>query len=231
MEDRFERRFAAGCAIVGSVALFLGTYLHPMDADPHDAVAAFAEYAADRLWVTSHLTQFAGVVLMVAALLIIAKRLEHTESNTWARLGSAGAVAGMALAAALQAVDGVALKVMVDAWAAAPTGEKAMVFQGAFAVRQIETGLAAMFALLMGCAVTLYGVALWHAWWFPRWLAVLAIVGGVSTAAGGIAIAYTGFSSLAMSINMPANSMLLLWMLGVGGVLSREQRSVSRGGA
>jgi hypothetical protein len=58
------------CAIAGSLLLLLGTYLHPMPADPNDAVAAFTEYAADRLWVASHLTQLAGVTLMVGGALV-----------------------------------------------------------------------------------------------------------------------------------------------------------------
>ena len=56
----------------------------------------------------------------------------------------AGAIAAIGISAALQAVDGVALKRMVDVWAASPAASKALAFQAAFAVRQIEVGLAAM---------------------------------------------------------------------------------------
>jgi hypothetical membrane protein len=114
-----ENRIGAICAIGGSVLLLVGTFLHPMNADPHDSVAAFTEYAADQLWVASHLTQLAGVALMMAALVILAKQLE-AECGVWSRLGAGGAIASVAVAAALQAVDGVALKVMVDTWASAP---------------------------------------------------------------------------------------------------------------
>ena len=65
MLSRSESKVAATCALAGSVVLFIGTYLHPLAADPNEAVAAFSEYAADRLWVASHLTQLAGVVLLV----------------------------------------------------------------------------------------------------------------------------------------------------------------------
>ncbi len=43
---------------------------------------------------------------MVAALLILARRLEMGRGAAWARLGSAGAIASLAVAAAVQAVDG-----------------------------------------------------------------------------------------------------------------------------
>src|ERR1700687_704840 len=83
-----ESRIGATCAIVGSVLLFIGTYLHPMGADPNDAVAAFTEYAADRLWVASHLTQLAGVALMVVALLFLTQQLEATRGTARGRIAA-----------------------------------------------------------------------------------------------------------------------------------------------
>ena len=38
----------------------------------------------------------------------------------------------------------------------------------------------------------------------------------------GVVIAYTGFSALAMAINMPANALLLVWMLVLGGCMWRS---------
>jgi hypothetical protein len=193
-----------------------------MGADPHDSIAAFTEYAADLHWVASHLTQLAGIALMVAALLILTKCVEAGPGGAWARLGAGGAVASLAVAAALQAVDGVALKVMVDAWAGAPAEQKAIAFQAAFAVRQIEVGLASMLGLMLGATITVYGVALLSGRSYPTWLGAVAVLGGVPTVVGGIAIAYTGFSGLAMSINMPANLLLLVWMLALGVLMWRQ---------
>ena len=219
MEGRAsEGRSAAVCAIGGSALLFVGTWLHPMGADPNDPVAAFTEYAADRPWVASHLTQLAGVALMAAALLLIMRRLE----GGWPRIASGAAIASLAVAAALQAVDGVALKVMVDTWAAAPASEKDAALRAAFAVRQVEVGMASMASLLLGLTATASGVALWREPAVPRWLGGLAILGGVPTMIAGIAIAYTGFSGLEMAINMPANSLLLIWMLILGAFLWRR---------
>ena len=206
----------AACAIAGSILLFVGTYLHPMGADPNDAVAAFAEYAADHLWVASHLTQLAGVALMVAALLCLTQQLESGNGKAWARIAAASAIASLAVAAALQAVDGIALKKMVDAWAAAPAAAKEGVFHAAFAVRQIEIGLASMVSLSLGLTATVYGVALLADRTYPTWLGGLAVIGGVPTMVAGVVIAHTGFSDLAMMINMPANSLLLVWMLILG---------------
>ena len=105
---RGENRFVGVCAIVGSAVLIIGTWLHPVPNDPNDATAAFVEYAADRLWVLSHLLQLAGVTLMVVALLSIPHRSDVSKGIGWRRLADAGAIAAIAISAALQAVDGVA---------------------------------------------------------------------------------------------------------------------------
>jgi hypothetical protein len=221
--SRGSSRAGAVCAIAGSVSLFVGTYLHPMSADPNDALAAFTEYAADRLWVASHLTQLAGVALMVAALLLLTRQLAAGRAAAWARIAAGAAIASLAVAAALQAVDGVALKAMVNAWAAAPPAEKDGIFHAAFAVRQVEIGLACMVSLALGLTSVLSGVALLIDRTYPRWVGWLAVVGGVPTMVAGVVIAYTGFSELAMDINMPANSVLLVWMLALGAYMWRPR--------
>jgi hypothetical protein len=68
-----------------------------------------------------------------------ARRWSHSRQHSnrvERRLGRlAGTVAGVAVAAALQAVDGIALKVTVDRWAAATGDVRAVVYEAALAVR------------------------------------------------------------------------------------------------
>ena len=203
-------------AILGAGLLLIGTYLHPMSADPNVPAAAFTEYAADPHWVASHLLQLFGVVLLIAALVLFSRRLENGSAVAWTTIIRAGAGASLAMAAALQAVDGIALKVMVDSWAAAAEPEKLALFQAAFAVRQIEVGLASISSLLFGLTVLVYGIALLIDHRFPRWIGALAIASGVPTAISGIVMAYTGFSDLAMLTNMPASLLLILWVVALG---------------
>ncbi len=175
MQKRNISRVGAMCAIAGAALLFIGTFFHPMGVDPSDPVAAFAEYAEDRLWVASHLVQLAGVAAMLAALLLLSGQLEARGCSSVARIATAGAVVSLALAAALQAVDGIALKSMVDAWAAAPVSEKEGMFHATFAVRQIEIGLASMLSLSLGLTMILYGIALLQDKMYPKWFAGVAI--------------------------------------------------------
>ena len=215
-----ESRTGGVCAITGTLLLLVGTYLHPSEADPNNPVAAFTEYAADSLWAISHLTQFTGLALTVAALLLLAHQMELARG--WAQIAKGGAIAGLAVATALQAVDGIALKVMVDTWAAASTTQKEHVFHAAFAVRQIEIGLASLLGVLFGFTVAVYGGMLLVDGTYPRWVGQLAILGGVSTMVAGIVMAFAGFSQLAMAIAMSASSLLLMWTLILGVVMWRR---------
>jgi hypothetical protein len=208
---------------VGGFLLLIGTYLHPMGADPNDPTAAFTEYAADSLWVVSHLTQLAGVMMIVVALVVLSEIMAGGPARPWAVLGSAGAVASLAAAAALQAVDGVALKHMVDRWATADASDRLMIFHAAVGVRQIEVGLASVMSLLFGATFIVYGIAVLAHRDFSKWLAWLAMVGGGGALVSGTVTAYTGFSSLAMNISMSATVTLLVWLVAVALRLLRGQ--------
>lgn len=210
------RKIFALAAITGPLALLVGTLLHPSEADPNAATAAFAEYADARGWIAIHLMQLAGVALMTAALALFSRMIAAGPAAAAAALGKLGAGTTLAIAAALQAVDGIAVKSMVDAWAAAPEGQKEMIFQSAFSVRQIEIGLASIFGLVAGFTVMLYGVAQLTDARFPKWLGLLGLAGGALTFVGGLAVAYSHFSGTAMMINMPAGILVTLWMLALG---------------
>jgi len=200
-------------AVAGALFLFVGTYLHPMAADPNVPSAAFNEYARSEYWVAIHLMQLLGVVLITASLVLLSRKMADGPAAEWATLGAAGAIASLSVASALQAVDGVALKVMVDTWAATPEPAS---FSAAFGVRQIEVGLASIGSLMFGLTAAIYGVAILIDGRFPKWLGAVAIIGGIPTAIAGVVIAGTGFSSTAMVVNMPSNALLILWMIALG---------------
>jgi hypothetical protein len=215
-------RIGVVAAFVGAPTLFVATLLHPMGADPNDAPAAFAEYAADRIWVATHLGQFLGVTILGVALVALASAMEPGAPSAWARIGVVGTAASVATAAALQAVDGVALKRTVDRWAEAAGEARARAFEAAFAVRQIEIGFASLLSLVFGLTIACFAVAILVGRRFPGWLGWIGLVGALGTIAAGIAQAHTGFSSLSMMLSMPASVVLLLWALAVGTLLWRR---------
>jgi hypothetical protein len=117
------------------------------------------------------------------------------------------------MSAALQAVDGIALKAVVDAWSMAEAGAKQSLFDAAFAVRRIEIGFAAMTGGLLGTTILLGSAAMYFDGRFTRWLPAIGIVGGLGVLLGGVAIASTGFSPIARGINMPSSLLLLIWIV------------------
>ncbi|HSK09834.1 MAG TPA: hypothetical protein VK911_09665 [Vicinamibacterales bacterium] len=210
-------------AILGVAVLLAATFLHPMNAPPGDAAAAFAEYAADQYWVATHLGQLLGAVLITGGLIALTGTLSADRARAWGTLGAAAAIANLSLAGALQAVDGIALKVMVDRWAAAAPEARPLALEGAFAVRQIEIGLASISIVFFGLTALLYATALLNDG-RSRWPGWLGIVAGIGTVAAGVVQAHTGFSDLAMAATMPSNLLLLLWLVAVGVLMLRRGR-------
>jgi hypothetical protein len=224
-----QARLGAFALPLGAVVLALATALHPLGADPAEAPAAFAEYAADPHYVWTHLGQFAGFFGLGVGLVALAGTLEAGWAAAWGRAGALGAVAGVAVAAALQAVDGVALKAMVDRWAAAEGPARLMAFEAALALRQLEIGLAGLLSLLSGLCLLAFGLALLPGPRFPAWLGLLALLDGAAMLAAGAAQAATGFSDLAMTLSMAASAVFLLWALLVGLFMGRLRPRQSGG--
>lgn len=203
-------------AFIGAFLLLAGTLMHPTETDPNVPTAAFAEYAANNIWLWSHLTQFFGVVGLGLGFAAFSFTFESGRAEAWARLGLVGTVAIIAVAAALQAVDGIALKSMVDRWATATGDARAVTFEAAFAVRQIEIGLASLFSILSGLTLTFFGIAILFSTRYPLWLGWTGLLNGLGTVASGVTQASTGFSDIAMTLSMTTSVILLGWVVVVG---------------
>ncbi len=222
MVERGLVQTGAASGIVGAAVLLVATLLHPLQADPGDSVAAFQEYAADAHWVTIHLGQFFGVLLMVGGLVALTHTLKEGRRSWIAQLAVFGAISSLATTAVLQAVDGVALKAMVDTWTAAPAPEIAAAFNAALAVRQIEVGMASLMAILFGVTVSLYGLAILSSHIYPGWTGWAALIAGPGILAGGLITAHTGFSRTAMTVAMPFNLLVIGWLIVMGVLMWRR---------
>jgi hypothetical protein len=212
-------------AIVGVVVLFVATLLHPIDAAPSDAPAAFAEYARDRFWVATHLGQLVGAILIASGWVALSWKLRAGKAGAWALFAGLASVASLSLAGALQAVDGIALKLAVDHWSASADGARAAAFEAAFAVRHVEIGLASMVEMFSGVAVMLSGIALVLSPVGRTWLGVFGAVAGMAMSMSGIVKAHGGFSQVGMAVGMPTSVLVLLWSICVGVFLLRSPKS------
>jgi hypothetical protein len=200
--------------LLGAALLTVGTVLHPAHADPDSPAAAFAEYAgvSRGMWVAAHLLQLGGVAGLVLVIVLLARVVNGTRGSGWARVATVLGTAGLAIAAVLQAVDGVALKSVVDLWSDAAE-ERSSLFAAALAVRQVEIGLDALFALLLAATFLAFGIGLLTAPNGSRGLGVLAVVAAGPAAVNGIALALSGFSAAAMLATTVSGVLALAWML------------------
>jgi hypothetical protein len=213
-DPRPPYRFVAALALLGAILLTVGTVLHPAHADAGSPAAAFAEYAGvgRGLWVAAHLLQLGGVAGLVLVIVLVARAVDGARGSAWARVTAVFGTAGLATAAVLQAVDGVALKAVVDLWSGAGEDRPAL-FAAAVGVRQVEIGLDAVFALLLAGAVLAFGIGLLAAPNGSRGLGVLAVVAAGAAAVNGLALALGGFSDTAMVATTMVGALALVWML------------------
>ena len=197
MEDRALLRIGAVSLAAGLVAAVVFEMLHPSREDPNNNPRVFAEYAADNDWISVHLGQLAGALLLIGGLVALCASLAggRPMSAAWARLATAAAITAAAAYGVLQVVDGVALKRAVDAWAAAPVAEKPTAFQAAQTVRWTEYGLNSLTFSLIGLTLLLVGVAMLTGDRFPRWLGAWAIAAGLGYGVKGLGVAYNGFAA------------------------------------
>ena len=210
-------RFGAVSAVLGIVLEVVMDRLHPSGADPNDSAAAFAEYARSDAWTYVHIGQFFGTVLIVLALVAIGRALagQSGAAGALADIGSVTAVLVAAVFAVQMAVDGVALKAAVDAWAGASSAaERSTAFGVAESVRSVEKGLSSFFHLTNGLTLLALGLSAVLGSRLARWLGAVGALAGACFVVGGVIVARTGFSAEANRVLLPALLLSVVFLLG-----------------
>jgi hypothetical protein len=191
-------------ALVTAGALMVGGWLltivatvgfHPGGAEDNHPVI-FSAYAASGAWVAVHVVQFVGVLLALAGLLVLRTLIVTAgPSASLANLATAAAVATAAVWAALQGLDGVALKQAVDSWAASSGPVKAVRLADAEVIRWLEWGFQSYFRMLLGVTFVLIGAALLMSRVVAGWLGWAAVAAGLLSILIGLDVGYSGLAS------------------------------------
>jgi hypothetical protein len=131
--ERLILRLGSVAFLAGLVIIIVSTIFHPSSQPLTNHPLVFAEYAASKTWIGSHIGQFAGLMLVFAggfvALHLFLASSESSVVKALALLGLATTIVAASTFAILQAVDGIALKRAVDSWVAAPADEKSPHFE------------------------------------------------------------------------------------------------------
>ena len=223
MTSGFTRELAltAGLMVTGAAlnAVATWTLLPPRDGADHEAI--FTRYADSGAWVAAHLVQFAGILLGLAGLFVLARAL-RPEAPHLAALAGAGAVATAATLAVVQAVDGVALKQAVDAWVDAAPAEEVTRFGNAETVLWTGWGVQSFFYAVLGLTLVLLGVAVAVSRRFGSWIGSVAVAAGSLSLAIGIDVAYRGSETEFYELSSVGYQLLVL--VFVVGILIAEVR-------
>lgn len=216
MTDRSALRTSSTLLITGSLGHVLVTMLHTGGpANDHEEV--FGDYAASTTWVPVHLAQFVTMALLVAGMVVLCRALtppEAAESSTASllpRLGALAAGVALALYGVLQAVDGVALKHAVDAWAAAPQTDRAARFASAETVRWLEWGTRGYHCLALGAAMLLVGAAVARTSDLPRGLGLLVAASAVPYLVQAWVLGNDGFTEPDTLAILAGEVLLVTW--------------------
>jgi uncharacterized membrane protein HdeD (DUF308 family) len=206
-------RASAALLFGGIVVSIVAGVLHPSHEIPNDHTAVFAEYASSSSWTAVHLGQFVGMAIMIAGLLTLffAFNVRSGLAGWSGRLGAVAASAALALYGVLQAVDGVALKQAVDAWASAPEAEKAARFAAAETVRWLEWGSRSYQSFTLGLALLLFAVMIVSTARVPRLI-------GYLMALTGIAYLVQGWAHVTRSLHACCRASIDAGLVCVGGL-------------
>src|SRR5690349_7561814 len=222
--DRTSVRMSATLLLVGQLLYIVITQLHAGgDANNHPAI--FAAYARSGMWTAVHVGQFAATAILLAGLFALCSALDlQAGPARWAaRFGAASAAVALALYGVVMAVDGVALKQAVDAWASAADAEKAARFASAEAIRWIEWGARSYQNFTLGLALLLLADAVGRTAWLPRPVAYLVGLSGLTYLAQGWVAGTDGFTHAHDVLIVLAWVLNLAWMIWLAVVARRAQ--------
>jgi hypothetical protein len=230
--DRTTLRLSVALLAVGFVVYVLAGLLHTGGpANNHRVV--FAAYASSGDWTAVHLGQFVGMALITAGLLALAFALGLRNGGAaWvARLGAGSAVVALGLYGVLQAVDGVALKQAVDAWAGASDGEKAARFASAETVRWLEWGTRSYQSYMLGLALVLLGAAVALSARLQRPVGFLMGLSGIAYLVQGWVLGVQGFSGTDTFAILGGYVLILAWIIWLAVVAWRAGTESRAAGA
>jgi hypothetical protein len=189
-------RLSATLLFIGLVGFGVTIPLHPPGANDHQA--AFTAYANSSSWTAIHLGQFVGTAVLIAGLLVLffALNLSQGAPRWLGFFGTISAGVALALAGVRFAVDGVALKQAVDAWASAGASEQAARFASAEALRWLEWGTTSYQNFTFGLALVLFAIVIVWTARVPRPIGYLMGLSGLTSLVLGWVIGNEGFAPI-----------------------------------
>jgi hypothetical protein len=217
MADRSSLRLSATLVVIGEVLFALVTALFHPGGVANNHPVAFAGYASSASYTAVHFVQFVFMAVLLLGLFVLSFALDvRSGALGWVgRFAAVSVVVALALYGVVQAVDGVALKHAVDAWANAPEAEKATRFASAETVRWLEWGANQYQLFMFALALILLATVIVGTARVPRPIGYLMGLAAIPMLVQSLVIGTTGFSVplLAGTLSAVALPLMLAWSI------------------
>src|ERR671939_108651 len=216
MPDRSLLRLSATLVVTGEVLFALVPLFHA-DGEANNHPAVFAEYASSGSWTAIHFGQFVFMAVFLAGLFVLSFALDvRSGALGWVgRFAAVSVVVALALYGVVQAVDGVALKHAVDAWANAPEAEKATRFASAETIRWLEWGANQYQIFMFALALILLATVIVGTARVPRAIGFLMGLAAIPMLVQSLVVGTEGFAVplLAGTLSTVALPLMLAWSI------------------
>src|SRR5918995_5939803 len=216
MADRSLLRLAATLVVIGELLFALVTLFHA-DGEANNHPAVFAEYASSASWIAVHFAQFVFMAVLLVGLLVLFFALNvRSGALGWVgRFAAVSVVVALALYGVVQAVDGVANKHAVDAWASAPEAEKATRFASAETMRWLEWGTSSYQTFMFALALILLASVIVGTGRVPRPIGYLMGLAAIPSLVQSWVLGTEGFAViwLAGALSVVGLPLMLAWSI------------------
>ena len=217
MADRSSLRLSAMLVVIGEVLFAVVTALFHPGGVANNHPVAFAGYASSASYTAVHFVQFVFMAVLLLGLFVLPFALDvRSGALGWVgRFAAVSVLVALALYGVVQAVDGVALKHAVDAWANAPEAEKATRFASAETVRWLEWGANQYQIFMFALALILLATVIVGTARVPRAIGYLMGLAAIPMLVQSLVIGTTGFSVplLAGTLSAVALPLMLAWSI------------------
>lgn len=230
-DERTLLRVGAVSAVLGTVANVVASAGHG-DLPETGTHAALGFVAERDTWSLVHLTSIFAVLLWLVAFVALSGSMPRGAARLLARFGLVSISIGAALHVVFFSIDGYALKVAADAWAAASGSERESLLQAGDLVLLLQNSqFVSAIALVLGLPFVLFGLAVAFSRAYPAWL------GWVGAAAGAGAF-FTGVTRF-VQLELVPDPVLFgvfglgvsLWMASMGALMWKRAGKFSRANA
>ena len=217
------RKVGAICAMVGGSATLIANLFHPKDLITYDSATHLETIAADQSWTVDHFVFLVAGAIILWGLLAISDVSAQRPGGFLPTLATYSALIGTGLLAVFFAVDGYGMKAASELWLNAPPGEAAAALYAALLMSKLGIASGSIyFFWYLGLMPLLYGAAMIQSGVFPRWISIVAILGGVLGVLAGAGFYLFGYGIVSLFCFIGAQFIISLWILGDGIALYRR---------